>query len=126
MDANTRPPDPPSSGSGTRLVPRTATAVLTWGLQVGIVLLTVGLALAAINGEPLASSVGRPSEVMEAVAEFDANGIVDLAILWMIAVPVIAAAAISGAFLRAREWRYLLVTLLVLAVLAFSIGLAVL
>ncbi len=107
------------------VVIRTATAVLNRGFQIGIFLLLAGLILAAIEGEPLSRTVAKPAEIVQAVSDLEADGVIDLAILWMITVPIIAAAAIVIAFLRAREWRYAVTTLLVLAVLAFSIGLAI-
>ncbi len=107
------------------VVIRTATAVLNRGFQIGIFLLVAGLILAAIEGEPLSRTVAKPAEIVQAVSDLEADGVIDLAILWMITVPIIAAAAIVIAFLRAREWRYAVTTLLVLAVLAFSIGLAI-
>ncbi len=107
------------------VVARTATAVLNRGFQIGILLLVTGLILAAIKGEPLRDTVATPREIAEAIVHLEGNGVIDLAILWMIAVPIIAAVAIVIAFLRASEWRYAVTTLLVLAVLAFSIGLAI-
>lgn len=120
----TRPAGSPTTGDDSTQVARTATIVLSWGFQIGLAILVAGLALAALRGEPLASNVGRPSDVVEAVLRFEANGIIDLAILWMIAVPIITATAIAIVFLRTREWRYVVVTLMVLGVLAASIGLA--
>jgi uncharacterized membrane protein len=107
------------------VVIRTATAVLNRGFQIGIFLLVAGLILAAIEGEPLSRTVAKPADIVDAASHLEADGLIDLAILWMIAVPVIAAAAIVIAFLRAHEWRYAVTTLLVLAVLTFSIGLAI-
>lgn len=125
MTTTSQPPHPPSPGVDGGQVARVATSTLTWGFQIGIGLLAIGLLLAAVRGDPLASSVRRPGAVVDAVVAFEANGFVDLAILWMIAVPVIAAAAIASVFLRTREWRYFTITLMVISVLAFSIGLAV-
>lgn len=125
MTATAPPTPPPSPTADGGHVVRVATSTLTWGFQIGIAILAIGLVLAAVRGDPLANSVRRPGDVLDAVVAFEANGFVDLAILWMIAVPVIAAAAIASAFQRTGEWRYLTITLLVLAVLAFSIGLAV-
>lgn len=111
----------PPSGRATR----TAMVVLTRGFQGGLAILAIGLILAAVEGEPLASEVPAPGGVVDAVVDGSAAGVIDLAILWMIAVPVIATLAIAVAFLRAREWLYMMLTFLVLAILTFSIGLAV-
>ncbi len=113
------------SVADARLVTRTATAVLSGGFQIGIAILTLGLILSIVQREPLAQRVPPLGEVGRAVAEGNAAGVIDVAILWMITVPVIAALAIAVAFLRLREWLFMTFTLLVLAVLGVSIGIAI-
>ncbi|MBA2278789.1 MAG: DUF1634 domain-containing protein [Chloroflexia bacterium] len=104
---------------------QTATAVLGGGFQLGIAILTLGLILSIVQREPLAQSIPSLGEVGRAVADGNAAGVIDVAILWMIAVPVMAALAIAVAFFRVREWLFMTFTLLVLAVLGVSIGIAI-
>ncbi len=127
--------DPPTSAvaansvepsvADARLVTQTATAVLGGGFQLGIAILTLGLILSIVQREPLAQSIPSLGEVGRAVADGNAAGVIDVAILWMIAVPVMAALAIAVAFFRVREWLFMTFTLLVLAVLGVSIGIAI-
>ncbi len=115
-------------GRAERLAPTYATAsrVLGWSFRVGAALLAIGLLLAAIRGEPLGRELDPLGEVLPAVVAGHAGGVVDLAILWLMASPVFAVVAVAGGFLRLGDRRYALLSLLVLAVLAASILLALL
>ena len=101
-----------------------AIAVLTWGFRIGAALLAAGLALALVRREPLNREADPFAEVLPAVLEGRAAGIVDLAILWFMVTPVVTVIVVAGGFLRAGDRRYAVLSLLVLAVLGVSIALA--
>jgi uncharacterized membrane protein len=111
---------------GHDLVPlySAAVAVLTWGFRLGAALLAVGIALALVRGEPLNREANPFSEVLPAVLDGRAAGVVDLAILWFMVTPVATVVVVAAGFLRAGDRRYALLSLLVLAVLGVSIALA--
>ena len=101
-----------------------AIRVLTWGWRLGAALLTVGVALAVGRGEPLDHEAAPFAEVIPAVLAGRADGVVDLAIIWLMATPVAAVLVVGVGFLRHGERCYAFVSLLVLVILGVSIGLA--
>jgi len=103
---------------------RAVESTLAWGFRVGAALLAVGLALAAWRREPLGVEVDPFAAVIPAVLAGEAAAIVELAVLWLMATPVLAVVVILVGFLRRRDWRYALISLAVLLVLGVSIGLA--
>jgi uncharacterized membrane protein len=103
---------------------RTTIVVLTWGFRIGALMLTLGLVLALLTREPLHTVADPFDEVLPAVVMGRAAGMVDLAILWLMATPVMAVLMVAIGFFRLRDLRYTIVSLLVLAVLGVSIGLA--
>jgi len=109
-----------------RLAPTYATAgrVLAWSFRVGAGLLVTGLLLAIFRGEPLGHELDPLGEIVPSLLAGRAAGVVDLAILWLMASPVFAVVAVAAGFLRLGDRRYALLSLLVLAVLAASILLA--
>ena len=117
-------------GDGERrsgeLAPLYAAAVttLTWGFRAGAALLTVGIVLALARREPLNREADPFAEVIPAVLDGRAAGVVDLAILWLMVVPIGAVLVVAGGFFRLGDRRYALLSLLVLAVLGASIALA--
>lgn len=115
-------------GRAERLAPTLATAgrVLVWSFRVGAALLVIGLLLVAVRGEPLGRELDPLGAILPALLAGRAAGVVDLAILWLMASPVFAVVAVAGGFLRLGDRRYALLSLLVLAVLAASILLALL
>jgi hypothetical protein len=101
-----------------------AITTLTWGFRTGAALLTAGLALALAKAEPLGRVAEPFDEVVPAVLDGRAAGIVDVAILWLMATPVAAVVVVAAGFLRHGDHRYAALSLLALAVLGISISLA--
>jgi hypothetical protein len=108
------------------LAPLYAAAVttLTWGFRTGGALLVAGILLALATREPLGRVAQPFDEVLPAVLDGEAAGVVDLAILWMVSVPVATVLVVTVGFLRLGDRRYAALSLLALAVLGISIGLA--
>lgn len=98
--------------------------VLVWGFRIGAVLLGVGVVLALLKGEPLGREADRIVDVPGAIAAGHAAGIIDLAILWFMAVPVVTVVVMAISFWRLGDRRYAMLSLVVLAILGVSIALA--
>lgn len=98
--------------------------VFTWGFRVGAVLLAIGVILALLKGEPLGHEADRISTIPAAIAAGYASGVIDLAILWFMAIPVVTVIVMAASFWRLGDRRYALLSLVVLAILGASIALA--
>ncbi len=103
-----------------------AGSVLTWGFRVAAGLLTVGIGVALLRQEPLATRAEPLPEVISGLLDGDARGIVDLAIVAMIATPVMTTLAVAIGFLRLGDRLYAALSLVVLAILGTSIAVALL
>lgn len=90
--------------------------------RAGAGLLLLGIVLAIVRREPLGARVDPLSEVVPALLAGHASGVIDLAILWLMAAPVAATLVVLAGFLRIADRRYAAVTALVLLVLAASIS----
>lgn len=97
-------------------------ALLTVMFRIGAALLALGVVLALVRGEPLSPTVDAIGSILPAILTGHAAGLVDLAILWLMAAPVVATIVVLAGFLRLGDRRYALVTALVLLVLAASIA----
>ncbi len=113
--------------SDGRLAPVAARvgALLTWMFRIGAVLLVAGILLAVLRQEPLDATVDPLGRVLPELLAGHASGVIDLAILWFMAAPVVATIVVLAGFLRLGDRRYALVTGVVLLVLAASIARAV-
>lgn len=121
------PETSPSRNLGERVgqlapIYRSAIAILTWGFRLGAALLAVGLAVAAIRGESIATTAESYSHVVPAILDGDANGIISLAILCLVGTPVVTTLAVSLGFYRIGDRRFGGISLIVLCVLAVSIS----
>jgi uncharacterized membrane protein len=102
-----------------------AIRVLTWGFRVGAALLALGIVVALLRREPLNHEADPIDEVFAQVRAGNAAGIIDLAILWLMLVPVATVVVVAASFWRLGDRRYAVLSLVVLAILGFSIALAV-
>jgi uncharacterized membrane protein len=98
--------------------------IFTWGVRLGAALLALGVALALVKSEPLGHVADRFDEIIAVVREGQASGIIDLAILWFMATPVVTVLAVAISFWRLGDRRYALLSLVVLAILGTSIALS--
>lgn len=109
-----------------RLQPIYASAhfTLTWSFRIGAALLLLGIVLAVIQRHPLDRITRGFDEVLPSVLRGEADGVVDLAILWLMMTPFVVVLIIAIGFFRLDERRYGILSLLVLLVLGISITLA--
>ncbi|HEY8446110.1 MAG TPA: DUF1634 domain-containing protein [Thermomicrobiales bacterium] len=105
-------------------IAQAAITTLTWGFRAGAALLALGLLVALIRGEPLSEQTDPFTEVIPKILDGHAAGIVDLAILTLMATPVVTTLVVALAFFSSGDRRYGVITLIVLAVLGISISLS--
>ncbi len=101
-----------------------ARLIFTWGFRIGAALLALGIVVALIRQEPIGHEAARFGDILSAVAAGRAAGIIDLAILWFMATPVVTVVVVAASFWRMGDRRYALLSLFVLAILGASISLA--
>lgn len=102
----------------------TARTLFTWGFRIGAAILALGVVLAVIRGEPLPRTAAPLSQIPAALLAGSAGGVVDLAIFWFMATPVVTVVVVAVSFWRLGDRRYALLSLIVLLILGTSIGLA--
>ena len=109
-----------------RLEPLYAAAerTLFWGFRIGAVLLVIGIVFTLVSGEPLTDTADPFGAVLAKVLAGRASGVIDLAILWFMAIPVATVIVVAASFWRLNDRRYAALSLVVLAILAVSIALA--
>jgi uncharacterized membrane protein len=71
------------------------------------------------HGEP--SDLRNPIEIVERAARFSGSGLIQLGLLLLIATPVARVIASVFGFLRERDYTYVVLTLIVLAILLYSL-----
>jgi uncharacterized membrane protein len=101
-----------------------ARILFVWGFRIGAALLALGIVVALLKGEPIGREADPIGEVLGAVRAGYASGIIDLAILWFMATPVVTVLVVALSFWRLGDRRYALLSLVVLAILGASIALA--
>jgi len=101
-----------------------AIRTVTWGFRSGAALLAIGIIVSLVQREPLGTVAEPFDEVAPSVLNGEAAGIIDLAILWMVSTPVVTVVMMIVGFFRLGDRRYALFSLVALAVLGISIGLA--
>lgn len=101
-------------------------SILVWGFRIGAVLLVLGLLLAIVTGEPIGRVADPLVDIPGTVLSGSASGVIDLAILWFMATPVVTVVAVALGFLRLGDRRYALLSLIVLIILGASIALSLL
>lgn len=105
---------------------RLASLVLTWGFRVAAILLAGGIGVALVRQEPLSSRAEPLPKVIDSLLDGQASGIVNMAILAMIATPVLTTLAVAIGFLRLGDRLYAALSLVVLTILGTSIAVALL
>lgn len=100
--------------------------IFVWGFRIGAVLLLLGLLLAIVTGQPIGHVADPLVDIPGTVLSGNASGVIDLAILWFMATPVVTVIAVAVGFLRLGDRRYALLSLVVLIILGASIALSLL
>lgn len=101
-------------------------SIFVWGFRIGAVLLMLGVLMAIGTGEPIGRVADPMGDIPGAVLAGKASGVIDLAILWFMATPVVTVIAVAIGFLRLGDRRYALLSLIVLIILGASIALSLL
>ncbi|HEU5434762.1 MAG TPA: DUF1634 domain-containing protein [Thermomicrobiales bacterium] len=94
--------------------------LLTWGFRLGAALLVIGIVLAVIQRQPLNAAVDPFGQIVPNILAGHAAGVIDLAIVWLIAIPALAVLVTAVGFFQAQDWRYAVASILVLALLVVS------
>jgi uncharacterized membrane protein len=98
--------------------------VLRIGFRIAAGFLLIGLVIALVRQEALATKVDPFSKIPGALFDLHARAFIDLAIITIVLTPVAAVVAIWRGFLARGESRFAGYTLGVLGVLGASIALA--
>ena len=115
--------EPVSTGRDTTPIRKEAAVVLEWGFRVSAALLGIGLLLAALqDGSSLGEKAVSFGDIIPDLLDGQATAIVSLAILAMMATPVVAVLTVAQGFRRLGDRRYALASFIVLLVLAASIA----
>ncbi|HUG14872.1 MAG TPA: DUF1634 domain-containing protein [Thermomicrobiales bacterium] len=97
--------------------------VLNAGFIVSVGLMLVGIIVAIVRGQTVGQTAEPIAEVLPAVARFDAQGMIDLGILVLLVTPIAYVLVSLVTFLRQRDALFVSVCLLLLSIIAGSIGL---
>lgn len=103
---------------------RRTIVVLSLGFRIGALVLAIGLALALIKQESLRRTAEAYPDIFPAILDGEANGFISLAIIILLATPVVAVLFVALGFLRVGDRRFGLLSLVVLGVLGVSITLS--
>ncbi|MDQ2652476.1 MAG: DUF1634 domain-containing protein [Chloroflexota bacterium] len=101
-------------------------SIFVWGFRIGAALLVVGVLMAIATGEPIGRVADPLTDIPGSVLSGKASGVIDLAIFWFMATPVMTVIAVALGFLRLGDRRYALLSLIVLIILGASIALSLL
>lgn len=117
-----------ASDSPAALAPvyQSAITVLTRGFRTGAALLVAGLVVAIARRESLNDKVDPFGEIIPAILDGKAAGLIDLAILAIMITPLLTVIVVATGFFRAGDRRYGFFSVVVLAVLCVSVALSLL
>ena len=104
-----------------RVVSRTLVA----SLAVGLALLLVGLALALLGRGEIPSGIDGLRAALSSARDLQAEGFCVLGIFVVILTPFVRVAGSVVVFAHERDWRFVAVTLAVLAVMVVTVRLGV-
>ena len=83
-------------------------------------LMAVGLIWNVLSPSSSNVTLG-PLQALQAIANGDAVGLIDLGIMCLIATPLVRVLVALVAFVRGREWKFVAVSLFVLLVISMAI-----
>jgi uncharacterized membrane protein len=102
-------------------IERMVSRILATGIAVSVALMAVGLVLALIDKEGMPSQVVPLADLPALLGHLDPAAYLSLGIIVLIATPFVRVAGSIVAFARERDFRYVLITAVVLAVMCFSV-----
>jgi uncharacterized membrane protein len=102
-------------------VERTVQATLRAGIVLSLVLMVIGIVLAVVQGGGLPKGAVPLADLPRAMLRREPAAYLSLAMVVMIATPFVRVAGSLLAFLRQRDWRSVLVTALVFAVMCTGV-----
>lgn len=105
-------------------VGRTASRFLFAGFACFVVTMIVGVIWLLLTNRAMSPEIMPIGEIPRELRAGDPMAVIDLALLILIATPVVTMAAVATAFFRSGERRLALTALLVLAILIVSFALA--
>ena len=95
--------------------------VLIVGLMISTVLILIGLGLDLVRHRQVPTAAPTFRQVFRRTAELRPSGFLTLGLLVLIATPVMRVIGSTFAFLYERDWRYALITFVVLVVVTLSL-----
>jgi uncharacterized membrane protein len=114
--------EPISTGRDTNPIRNSAASVLSWGFRGSVVVLAIGLIIAAFGDQTLAMKATSFADLIPDLLDGKASAIVSLAILGMMITPVVAVLVVARGFQSIGDRRYARISFVVLLVLAASIA----
>ena len=95
--------------------------VLVVGLVCSVVLMLAGVALALFRGQELPEVVPSPVQAFSRALALRPSGFLALGLVVLVATPIVRVIGSCLVFLYERDWRYALITAIVLAITLISI-----
>lgn len=109
-----------------RTLQRWIDRVLTIGFWASLFCIVAGLVLALRPGERVGEEAERFDRVIQSVLALEPQGVVDLGIILLLLTPVLAVGASLTVFAWERDWRFVGVSGVLLAIVGLSIAVGVL
>jgi uncharacterized membrane protein len=104
---------------------RKINALVHWLLIVGLtaaaVLMVAGVLLGLVTGQGLPDAMVPLSDLLAELARFNPAAFISLGLLALIATPILRVAGSIVGFAIERDWRYTLITTVVLVIVILSI-----
>jgi uncharacterized membrane protein len=116
-----------STGSRRRqtILYRRIISVMNAGFVIAIGLMLAGLLVGIVTGDHVAKETDPLREVLPGVLRLDAQDIVDLGIIVLLATPAAYVVVALATFLRDRDLLFVTICLLLLGILSLSVGLTI-
>ena len=97
-----------------------------WNFRISAALLIAGLVVTIMRGEDFPTHVDSFDGIAAAITDGRTTAIVDLAILVMMATPLLAALIVTRGFFASGDRRYGMISIGVLAILVTSVAISLL
>lgn len=95
--------------------------LLVVGVTISSILLILGLITSFVSGKGLPDTMPTLQQIIPLVLAFKPAGLLALGLLVLIATPILRVAGSVIGFLYERDWRYALITFIVLLIVLSSI-----